>query len=55
MQIKFDEVEYFGQVLHICKTCQACKNKCKIKSICENVEIFCKKYKKLYKTVKEFY
>ena len=45
MQIKFEEVEFYGQVLYIGKTCQSCKNKCKIKSICKNVEIFCKRYK----------
>ena len=45
MQIKFDEVEYYGQVLHISKTCQDCKNECKIKIVCEIIEIFCKRYK----------
>ena len=45
MQIKFDEVEYYGQVLHISKTCQDCKNECKIKSVCESIEIVCKRYK----------
>ena len=49
VQIKFDEVEYFGQVLHICKTCQDCKNDCKIESVCKNIEIFCKNYKKVIK------
>ena len=48
MQIKFDEVEYYGQVLHISKTCQDCKNECKIKSVCESIEIFCKRYKSLH-------
>ena len=42
MQIKFDEVEYYGQVLHISKTCQDCKNECKIKSVCKRY----KSYKK---------
>ena len=51
MQSKFDEVEYYGQVLHICKTCQSCRNKCKIESICESIEVFCKRYKKSNDTI----
>ena len=50
MQIKFEDVEYYGQVLHVCKTCQSCINECKIKSVCENADIFCKRYKKSYKS-----
>ena len=48
-QIKFDEVEYFDQVLYICKTCQDRKKDCKIQSTCKNVEIFCKKFKRIEK------
>lgn len=45
MQIEFEEFEFYGQVLHISKTCLKCKNDCKVKSCCKNAEIICINYK----------
>ena len=51
MQISFEEVEFWGQVLYISKTCLSCENDCKIKSVCKDTEIYCNKFKKVIKSI----
>lgn len=43
VQLYFEELE---NDLFISKTCEKCKNECKIKCITKDAEIYCYKYKK---------
>lgn len=47
IQLYFEELD--GN-LYISKTCKQCRNKCKVYSLSECAEVYCKKYKNISKT-----
>jgi ribosomal protein S27E len=45
-QMSFVEYEVIEHGLYIADKCKECANKCKVYSISQSAEVYCKKYKK---------